>query len=140
MAIAGVCVVDGLHYLNPLVRIFNFFPGLLYWLLFLAIALFLRFIIFPEFYELQEVGLFLRQGRKKNLISYASIDKILPLAPAVSNWYPADRFFILLEKGNAVFTIAMSGKERFLVEVSKRCPQLEQRETKYGLSLQRAIL
>jgi hypothetical protein len=141
MTIVGA---NGIYTLNPKVHSIYFGLGVLSWLLFLTIILILRFIIFPEFYDLQEVGLFLRQGRKRNLIPYASIDKVLPLDPAAGILYPANcfayRFLVLPEKSSTIFTIAVSERERFLAEVSKRCPQLETRETKDGLSLQRAIL
>jgi hypothetical protein len=94
---------------------------------------------FPEYYEIRENGLFIRQGWKRNLIPYATIDKFLPLAQAFRWLPPANGFLVIPEKG-ASFYVAPSEKERFLAEVSQRCPQLEQRETKYGLSLQQAIL
>jgi len=94
---------------------------------------------FPRYCEVLEDGLFLRQGWKRSLIQFATIDQILPLAAAIRFLPPSNRILIMPVKGNT-FTIAVAEKERFLDELSKKCPQLEQRETKYGLSLQRAIL
>jgi hypothetical protein len=103
------------------------------------ILLLVCFKNFPEYYEVQENGLFVRQGWKKNLIPYSTIDMLLPLAPAFRWLPPINRILVIPEKGEN-FVVTPSEKETFLTEISKRCPQLEQSETKYGLSLQQAIL
>jgi hypothetical protein len=105
-------------------------------LLFLLLGCFKSF---PEYCEVRENGLFIRHGWKKNLVPYTTIDKFLPLASALRWFPPANRILVITEEG-ANFYVAPSEKVRFLAEVSQKCPQLEQRETKFGLSLQRAIL
>ncbi|MGA2352056.1 MAG: hypothetical protein ABSF70_16595 [Terracidiphilus sp.] len=94
---------------------------------------------FPEYYEVRENGLFVRQGWNKNLIPYTTINKFLPLAPAY-RWSPAANHILVLCETDASFVVAPLEREKFLAEVSQRCPQLEQRDTKHGLSLQQAIL
>jgi hypothetical protein len=122
------------HTSNEIIGIFTILslPALL---LFLLLA-YLR--SFTEYYEVQEHGLFLRQGWKGILIPYTTLDTILPLAPAFRFFPPTNRILVMPEKGK-IFVVAPAEKERFLAEVSKRCPQLEQRDTEYGLSLQPAI-
>jgi hypothetical protein len=123
-------------------RIPNLVLGVLAILLLLTVPLLLLlacFKSFPEYYEVRENGLFVRQGWKKSFIPYATIVRFLPLAPAIRWFPPANRILVIPEKVGSFF-VAPSERERFLAEVSQRCPQLEQRETKYGLSLQQAIL
>jgi hypothetical protein len=123
-------------------RIPNEILGVLAILSFLAMPLILLLPYFksiPEYYEVRENGLFVRQGWKKKLIPYTTIDSLLPLAPAIRWFPPANRILVILAKGVS-FVVAPSDKERFLAEVSIRCPKLEKMETDFGLSLQQAIL
>ena len=103
-------------------------------------AIFLRlYFDFPQYCEVREEGLFLRHGRKKKLIPFATIDKLLPIAKEF-RWLPAtNRYIVMPERGNT-FIITVKEKEKFLAEVSTRCPKLVSKETKSGLSLQQAVL
>jgi hypothetical protein len=111
-----------------------------YWMLPLVFCflLFTLYQSFPNYFELQESSLFIRQGWKKLLIPYASIEKILPISGRFGG-KSQNRIVVITAKG-MTFTIAAAEQERFMAEISKRCPQLEKRETELGLSLQRAIL
>ncbi len=72
-------------------------------------------------------GLFIRQGRKKSLISYASVVEVQSVSDARSAAvYSTDRILILLQNGKR-FVIAVAEDDGFFSELAKRCPQLERR-------------
>lgn len=91
----------------------------------------------PHYFELHQSGLFIRQGWRKRLIAYSSIDKILPVSRP-HDWFSPNRILLILDRGDAV-QIAVTEKDRFISEISGMCSSLEQRETSFGLSLQRAV-
>ena len=99
------------------------------------------FLEFREYYETRPSGLFLHQEWKAVLIPYATIDKLL-LVSRTHSWFRGrlspNRILVMPERGKT-FIISVAEKERFLAEIAKSCPQLEARETDFGLSLQRAI-
>jgi hypothetical protein len=92
----------------------------------------------PQYYEICEDGLFIRQGWKKVLIPYSSLTEVKTwrsfLSAAV---FSADRIILSAGAGKS-FVIAVVEKERFFVELSARCPQLEKKNTSSGFSLERA--
>ncbi len=71
------------------------------------------------------------------MIPYASVEKLLPMSPSKSV-FEENRFVLLLNEGKS-YKFSIQEKERFLDELSKRCPQLERKGTDYGLSLQRPL-
>lgn len=95
------------------------------------------FFGFPLYYELQEGGLLVSQGKRKTIIPYASVEKLLPISPSIGI-FEENRFVLLHNEGKS-YKFSIQEKERFVAEFSKKCPQLEQRETNYGLSLQRPL-
>jgi hypothetical protein len=125
---------SSLHRLIPRIPLAYIFGGLILVLCLLALYLFARLRIFPDYYEIKEDGLFLSQGRKKIQIPYASLDRVLPTSQKSLN-----RLMLVPERGNTC-TIAVAERERFLAELAKRCPQLEQKPTDFGLSLQRPLV
>jgi hypothetical protein len=87
----------------------------------------------PQYYEVREDGLFIRQGWKRTLLAYASLTEL----QTMRDWssaavYSADRILIVTDAGKR-FLIAVTEEGRFLSEVSKRCPQFEQRG--FGLGI-----
>lgn len=95
------------------------------------------FFDLPRYSELQEGGLLVSQGKRKTMIPYASVEKLLPMSPSKSV-FEENRFVLLLNEGKS-YKFSIQEKERFLDELSKRCPQLERKGTDYGLSLQRPL-
>jgi hypothetical protein len=79
--------------------------------------------------------LFLRLGWKRDLIPFASLEKVLPLAEIFGLAW-SNRLLVIPERGDT-FKISGAELERFLTELARRCPELEQRPTDFGLSLQR---
>lgn len=80
----------------------------------------------PQYYDVREDGLFLRQGFSKNLIPYKSLVVLRSIQANSRNYrvFSGDRLLVVTETGQR-FVIAVAEQERFLAEVSKRCPQLE---------------
>jgi hypothetical protein len=117
----------------------NWFPILLtifcwtIWLLALSSTL-------PQYYEIREDGLFIRQGWKKILIPYPSLTDVKTWRSHLSApVFSADR--ILVSAGAyKSFVIAVVEKEDFFAELSTRCPQMEKKNTGSGFSLERAGL
>ena len=114
----------------------NWFPILLtffcwtIWLLALSSTL-------PQYYEIREDGLFIRQGWKKILIPYSSLTEVKSWLSCLSAAvFSTDR--ILVSAGAyKSFVIAVVEKERFFVELSTRCPHLQKNSTGSGFSLER---
>jgi hypothetical protein len=115
----------------------NWFPILLtifcwaIWLLALACTL-------PQYYEIRDDGLFIRQGWKKVLIPYPSLTEVKSWRSCLSAAvFSTDRIVVSAGACKS-FVIAVVEKEHFLAELSSRCPQLKMKNTGSGLSLQRA--
>jgi hypothetical protein len=89
----------------------------------------------PQYYEVLESGLFLRQGWRKSLIPYASLVELQPMSDSRSSGvFSTQRILVVTREGKR-FLIAVAEEERFLAEVSKRCPQLERRDFGWGIPL-----
>ena len=78
----------------------------------------------PQYYEVREDGLFIRQGWRRVLLPYASLKDLrresnLYSAPVFS----ADRIFISTDTGRCL-VIAVAQEEQFLTEVLRRSPKL----------------
>jgi hypothetical protein len=87
----------------------------------------------PQYYEVREDGLFVRQGWRKFLFPYASLVELQPMSDSRSAAvFSTSRILVVAQGGKRVL-IAVAEDERFLAEVAKRCPQLERRN--FGLGL-----
>ncbi len=82
-------------------------------------------------------GLLLFDGRKTHLIPFSNLEKALPIS-GERDWIAPGRIKLEFDGGKS-YTIALRERERFLAELSGKCPQLERRETHVGLSLQRPL-
>jgi hypothetical protein len=92
-------------------------------------------VTLPQYYEVVESGLFLRQGWRKSLIPYASLVELQPMSDSRSSGvFSTQRILVVTREGKR-FLIAVAEEERFLAEVSKRCPQLERRDFGWGIPL-----
>jgi Bacterial PH domain len=86
----------------------------------------------PQYYEVRDGGLFIRQGWRKNVIPYASLVEVQSVSDArTAAVFSTDRIVIVLTSGKR-FVIALAEDDRFLSELAKCCPQLERRA--FGLS------
>ena len=86
----------------------------------------------PQYYEVREDGLFIRQGWRKVLLPYASLRELRRernffSAPVFST----DRIFLSTNIGKKL-VIAVDDDERFLTEVKRRAPNLEKRSWGLG--------
>jgi hypothetical protein len=81
----------------------------------------------PQYYEVREDGLFIRQGRKKALLPYSALRELEAVnSPFSAPVFSTHRLQITAVPGGE-FLIAVAEQERFLVEVARHAPQLEQR-------------
>jgi len=87
----------------------------------------------PQYYELHQDSLFLRVGWRRVVIPYASLVEIQSMSDTRSaGVFSADRILLVTEAGKR-FIIAVAEQERFLAELSQRCPQLEPRPFGFGM-------
>jgi len=80
----------------------------------------------PQYYEVREEGLFIRQGWRRVLLPYSTISELriwnsILSAPVLST----HRLMVTAAPGGR-FVIAVGEQERFLADVARRSPQLEQ--------------
>jgi hypothetical protein len=120
----------------PAVLLINFeFHSYQSALAFLPLAIWLIIIpsTLPQYYELGENGLFIRQGWHRALLPYASLVELQTMWDLRSSAvFSAKRILIVTDAGKR-YLIAVAEQERFLSEVSRRCPQLIQKESGLGL-------
>jgi hypothetical protein len=96
-----------------------FLPGPAIYLLVLSATL-------PQYYELREEGLFIRQGWKKALLAYSALCEVYTVNSVLSApVFSTHRLQVTAAPGGQ-FLIAVAEQERFLAEVARRAPQLEQ--------------
>ena len=88
----------------------------------------------PQYYEVRPDGLFIRQGWRRALIPWVSLIEIRHLMSDLrsAGVYSADRLVVVTRESKR-FPISVAERERFLAEVSRRCPQLQQEP--FGLAL-----
>jgi hypothetical protein len=87
----------------------------------------------PQYYEVREDGLFLRQGWRKTLIAYAQLTELQPMSDSRSaGVFSTDRVLVITQNDKR-FIIAPAEQQRFMDEVAKRTPQLERKS--FGLAL-----
>jgi hypothetical protein len=103
-----------------------------------AIWLFVIACTLPQYYEVREDGLFLRQGWRRRLIPYASLVEIQSIVDSRSAAVFSSQRMLLVTRENRRFLIAVAEEERFLTEISKRCPLLERKSFGLGTVLSSA--
>ncbi|MGA9669524.1 MAG: hypothetical protein WBQ94_09965 [Terracidiphilus sp.] len=127
--LAGVLVATGLilfglpvaHYSNLAVQ------GEPVWTLFFGPVIFVFALsaTLPQYYELREEGLFIRQGWRKKLLPYSALCELCTITSLLSApVFSAHRLQVTAAPGGQ-FLIAVAEQERFLAEVACRAPQLE---------------
>jgi hypothetical protein len=83
--------------------------------------------LLPQYYEVREDGLFIRQGRKKSLLPYSALRELEAVnSPFSAPVFSTHRLQITAVPGGE-FLVAVAEQERFLAEVARHAPQLEQR-------------
>ena len=105
------------------------------WVVLLSPALWLVGLLctLPQYYEVREDCLFLRQGWRKSLIPYPSLVELQPMSDSRSaGVFSTDRILVVTQGGKR-FLIAPVEQARFLDEVARRTPQLERKG--FGLAL-----
>ena len=122
LAVVFLCVGSLVYILNPYHRTDRTVLSLLLPIAYLLIVPW----AWPQYYDVREDGLFLRQGFSKNLIPYQFLVVLRSIQANSRNLrvFSTDRILVVTETGQR-FVIAVAEEERFLAEVSKRCPQLE---------------
>jgi hypothetical protein len=89
----------------------------------------------PQYYEVRDNGLFIRQGWRKILIPYASLIELQSVTNSMSAAvFSSQRILIVTREGRRIL-IAVAEDDRFLEEVSRRAPQLERKAFGLGLPL-----
>ena len=80
----------------------------------------------PQYYEVREEGLYIRQGWRKTLLFYPAISEVRVWNSALSAAvFSTHRLKVTAAPGGS-FVIAVAEQERFLSEIARRSPQLEQ--------------
>ena len=79
----------------------------------------------PQYYEVREEGLFLRQGWKKTLLSYDALWELSEWNSVLSAPVFSTHRLLVNAAPGGQFVIAVAEQERFLAEVSRHAPQLE---------------
>jgi hypothetical protein len=87
----------------------------------------------PQYYEIREDCLFLRQGWRKTLIPYASLVELQSMSDSRSaGVFSIERILVVTGEGKR-FLIAPADQAHFLNEVAQRAPQLERKGFRLGL-------
>jgi hypothetical protein len=85
----------------------------------------------PQYYEVRQDGLFIRQGWRKILLPYASLIEVQSVSSTMSaGVFSFQRLLVVSADGRRLL-IAVRDEDRFLKEVAGRAPQLERRN--FGL-------
>jgi hypothetical protein len=80
----------------------------------------------PQYYEVREDGLYIRQGWKKTLLSYPALCELRVWDSALSAAVFSTHRLMVTAVPGGQFVIAVAEQERFLAEIARRSPQLEQ--------------
>jgi len=94
-------------------------PGPVIYLLVLSATL-------PQYYEVREEGLFIRQGWKKTRLAYPAICELRIWNSALSAAVFSTHRLMITAVPGGQFVIAVAEQERFMAEIARRSPQLEQ--------------
>ncbi|HSW38842.1 MAG TPA: PH domain-containing protein [Acidobacteriota bacterium] len=109
-------------------------PGPL-WLVFIPWGIWLVALSFtlPQYYEIREDGIFIRQGWRKILIPYASLVELRVMSDSRSaGVFSTDRILVVTRKGRR-FLISPIERESFLNQVAQKNPQLQRKGMGLGL-------
>jgi hypothetical protein len=128
--LAGVLIATGLIIFGlPVALYFNLSAhGQPVWPLFFgpAVFVFVLSATLPQYYELREDGLFIRQGWKKALLPYSALCELRTVNSVFSApVFSTHRLQVTAVPGG-LFLIAVAEQKQFLSEVALRAPQLEQ--------------
>ncbi|MBZ5578129.1 MAG: PH domain-containing protein [Acidobacteriia bacterium] len=106
------------------------FPVLLFaWVIWIGVLL----ATLPQYYEVRDDGLFIRQGWRKALIPYASLVELQPNTDSRSaGVFSTDRLLVVTNKPRT-FVIALADQEGFVNQVALKAPHLERKG--FGLGL-----
>jgi hypothetical protein len=128
--LAGVLIATGLIlfclpawlYLNPATH------GKPIWLLLFGPVIFVLALLatLPQYYEVREEGLFIRQGWKKALLAYSALSELSEAESMLSAPVFSTHRLLVTAVPGGQFLIAVAEQERFLEEVARHTPQLEQ--------------
>jgi hypothetical protein len=91
-----------------------------------AIFVLVLFATLPQYYEVREEGLYIRQGWKKTLLSYSAICELRVWNSALSAAVFSTHRLMVTAVPGGQFVIAVAEQERFLAEIARRSPQLEE--------------
>lgn len=98
-------------------------------LLFLIGPMIMAFVFsltLPQYYELRDDGMFIRQGWKRALLSYDALRELRAETGVLSApVFSTRRVYVTVVPGGE-WVIAVADEERFLAEVRRRAPQLRQ--------------
>jgi len=98
-----------------------------------AIWIFVLASTLPQYYEVRDDGLFLRQGIRKTLIPWPSLVELQTMTDFRSaGVFSTDRILVVTREA-AQFIIAPADRQGFLEQVARHTPQLEQKS--FGLAL-----
>ncbi len=92
-----------------------------------AIFFVVLFATLPQYYEVREEGLYIRQGWKKTLLSYPAIRELRIWNSALSAAVYSTHRLVVTAVPGGQFVIAVAEQDRFLAEIARRAPQLEQK-------------
>lgn len=88
----------------------------------------------PQYYEVRDDGLFIRQGWKRFLLPYDALIELQSFSNAVSGpVFSTQRLMVVTRDGRKVL-IAVRDEGRFLDEVARRAPQLERKSFGLGMA------
>ena len=88
----------------------------------------------PQYYEVRDDGLLIRQGWRKLRIPYAALVEVRSTSDSRSAVvFSTDRIAIVTSEGKS-YTIAVAEEDRFIAEVAKRAPHLQRIVGGLGLS------
>lgn len=86
----------------------------------------------PQYYDVREDGLFIRQGWRKHLIPYAELlSAESNLDSQSAGVFSSQRILLTTGAGKRIL-IAVAEEDRFFTELAKRCPQLERKPLGLG--------
>jgi hypothetical protein len=83
-------------------------------------------VTLPQYYELREEGLFIRQGWKKALLAYSALGELSTADSVLSAPVFSTHRLLVTAVPGGQFLIAVADQKRFLAEVARHAPQLEQ--------------
>lgn len=128
-ALASCGIFPALRFIAPASR-----PGPV-WLSFVAWPIWgiVLATTLPQYYEVREDGLFIRQGWRRILLPYDSLMELQSVSSSLSAAVYSTQRILIVTRESARILIAVADEDRFLAEVARRAPQLERRP--YGLGL-----